>query len=160
MAEGQEKQIEFTLTDANGIEVKKSFLFRADSYIADLAITLKKGGQPVPNTKLLIGASIGDHAINNHNFYHIESEAVALVNGDVKRHQGNYAFTYDANSQASLSDVGSVDWAGVGDAYFAMAAIPASPTQSVEYTRYEIRRSNAAVFQQHFSVDPAQRADN
>jgi len=91
LADGQEKQIEFTLTDASGIEVKKSFLFRADSYVADLGISVKRGGQPVPNTKLLIGASIGDHAINHHNFYHIESEAVAWVNGDIKRHQGGYS---------------------------------------------------------------------
>jgi len=141
LAAGQEKQIEFTLTDASGVEVKKSFLFRADSYIADLAVSLKKGGQAVPNTKLLIGASIGDHAINNHNFYHIEAEAVAAINGDVKRHQGNYTFTYDANNQAALTDNGTVDWAGVGDAYFAMAAIPATPAQGLEYraSKYDVQ---------------------
>ena len=138
---GQEKPVEFTLTDASGVEVKKSFLFRADSYIADLAVSLKKGGQPVPNTKLLIGASIGDHAINHHNFYHIESEAVAFVDGDIKRKQGGYAFTFDANNQATLTDSGKVDWAGVGDAYFAMAAIPATPSQGVEYraTKYDVQ---------------------
>lgn len=141
LAAGQERQVEFTLTDASGVEVKKSFLFRADSYVADLAISLKKGGQAVPNTKLLIGASIGDGAINNHNFYHIESEAIAVVNGDVKRHQGNYAFTYDANNQSTLTDAGNVDWAGVGDAYFAMAAIPATPAQNVEYraSKYDVQ---------------------
>jgi len=141
LAEGQEKQIEFTLTDASGVEVKKSFLFRGDSFVADLAVTLKRGGQPVPNTKLLIGASIGDHAINHHNFYHIESEAVASVNGDIKRHQGGYAFTYDANNQATLTDAGTVNWAGVGDAYFAMAAIPLAPVQNVEYraSKYDVQ---------------------
>lgn len=141
LGEGQERQIDFTLTDASGVEAKKTFLFRSDSYIADLAVTLKKGGQPVPNTRLLIGASIGDHAINNHNFYHIESEAVAAINGDFKRHQGNYSFTYDANNQASLTETGKVDWAGVGDAYFAMAAIPAVQAQSVEYraSKYDVQ---------------------
>jgi len=141
LADGQEKQLEFTLTGADGVEVKKTFLFRADSYIADLSVSLKRAGTPVPNTKLLIGASIGDHAINNHNFYHIESEAVAAINGDFKRHQGNYTFTYDANNQASLTDNGTVDWAGVGDAYFAMAAIPATQAQSVEYraSKYDVQ---------------------
>jgi YidC/Oxa1 family membrane protein insertase len=102
---------------------------------------LKKGGQSVPNTRLLIGASIGDHAINNHNFYHIESEAVASINGDIKRHQGNYTFVYDANGQASLTDSGTVDWAGVGDAYFAMAAIPAAQVQGLEYraSKYDVQ---------------------
>lgn len=141
LAQGQEKQIEFALTDASGVEVKKTFVFRADSYIADLGVSLKKGGQSVPNTRLLIGASIGDHAINNHNFYHIESEAVASINGDIKRHQGNYTFVYDANGQATLTDSGTVDWAGVGDAYFAMAAIPASQVQGLEYraSKYDVQ---------------------
>ena len=141
LAAGQEKPVEFTMTDASGVEVKKSFIFRADSYIADLAVNLKKGGQPVPNTKLLIGASLGDHAINHHNFYHIESEAVAFVDGDIKRKQGGYTFTFDANNQATLTDSGKVDWAGVGDAYFAMAAIPATPAQGVEYraSKYDVQ---------------------
>lgn len=141
LGDGQEKQIDFTLTAEGGVEVRKTFLFRADSYIADLGVTIKRGGQPVPNTKLLIGASIGDHAINNHNFYHIESEAIAAVNGDIKRHQGNYTFTYDANNQSSLVDNGLVDWAGVGDAYFAMAAIPATQSQNVEYraSKYDVQ---------------------
>ena len=137
LAAGEEKQIEFTLTDANGVEAKKVFVFRADSYIADLAVTLKQNGQPVPNTRLAVGASIGDHAINHHGFYHIESETVAIVNGDIKRHQGYYSFTYDANNQATLADEGTVDWAGVGDGYFAMAAIPATPQQGVEYRAFK-----------------------
>ncbi len=140
LAEGQQQQVEFTLNDG-GVEVKKSFTFKADSYVADLAVTLKKGGQPVPNTKLLIGASVGDQAIGYHNFYHIEPEGVAFVNGDIKRHQGGYAFTYDANNQAWLRDEGTADWAAVGDAYFAMAAIPSSPVQGVEYhaSKYDVQ---------------------
>ncbi len=138
---GQERQIDFTLADGNGVEVTKSFLFRADNYVTDLGVRLTRGGQPVPNTKLLVGASIGDHAINHHNFYHIESEAVAAVDGDIVRHQGNYAFTYDANNQSSLAVPGTVDWAGIGDAYFAMAAIPAAQTRGLEYhaSKYEMQ---------------------
>lgn len=138
---GEEKQIEFTLTDASGVEVKKSFVFRADSYVADLGLSVKKNGQPVPNTKLLIGASIGDHDINHHTFYHPESEAVAYVAGDIKRHQGNYSFTFDADGSSTLADAGTVEWAGVADAYFAMTAIPATPVQGVEYkaSKYDVQ---------------------
>ena len=140
LASGQEKQIEFTLTDASGVEVKKSFTFRADSYVADLAITVKKGGQPVPNTKLLIGASVGDQGIPHHNFYHIEPEAIASGSEGVDRKQGA-AFTFDVANQGSLQVPGTVDWAGVGDAYFAMAAIPAAPVQGVEYraSKYDVQ---------------------
>lgn len=139
LAAGEEKQIDFTLTDATGVEVRKSFVFRADSYVADLGVTLKKGGQVVPNTKLVLGASVGDHEIPHHNFYHIEPEAVSQVAGDIKRRQGA-AFTY-ANDQATLTDAGTVDWAAIGDAYFAMTAIPATPSQGVEYhaTKYDVQ---------------------
>ena len=117
----------------SGVEVKKSFVFRGDSYLSDLGVSLSRGGAPVPNTKLLIGASIGDHAINYHNLYHIEPEAVAQVAGDIKRHQGNYAFTFQPDNTSTLSDAGAVDWAGVADAYFAMVAIPATQSQGVDY---------------------------
>ena len=140
LAAGEEKQIDFSLAGDGGVEIKKTFVFRGDSYVADLAVTAKQNGQPIADTKLAIGASIGDHAINFHNLYHTESEAVAAVDGDIKRHQGNYAFTYDSNGQASLSDKGTIQWVAMSDAYFAMAAIPASPVSSADYkaSKYDV----------------------
>ncbi|QQS31807.1 MAG: membrane protein insertase YidC [Acidobacteriota bacterium] len=137
---GEEREVKFTLRGAGVIEAEKTFVFKADSYVADLAVKVKKNGETMPNTKLLIGASIGDHAINHHTFYNIESESIAAIDGDIYRHQGNYSFTYDANEQATLADKGQVSWAGVGDAYFAMVAVPAAPVQGVEYkaARYEV----------------------
>lgn len=140
LEKGQEKQIVFTLSE-NGVEVTKTFVFRSDSYVADLGVKLTRNGQIVPNTKLLIGASIGDHGINHHNFYHIESESVANVGGKILRHQGYYSFEYKDNAKDStLSDVGAVEWAGVADAYFAMVAIPATQIQGLEYrsTKYDV----------------------
>ena len=138
---GQEQRIDFTLTDAGGVEVTKSFIFKADSYITDLAVTLRQNGQVVPDAKLLIGASIADHGINHHTFYQIESEAVAAVDGDIHRYQGNYSFTYDANNNASLTVPGNVDWAGVSDSYFAMAAVPAvaKPGLEIKASKYEVQ---------------------
>ena len=140
LADGEEKRIQFTLAGENGVEAKKTFVFKGDSYVTDLSLDLKQNGQPVSDTRLVIGASIGDHAINYHNLYHTESEAVAAVDGDIKRHLGSYSFTYDANGQSTLSDSGTIDWVGLSDAYFGMAAIPATPVQSVEYraSRYDV----------------------
>jgi YidC/Oxa1 family membrane protein insertase len=111
LTDGEEKQIDFKLTDASGVEVTKSFVFRADNYIADLKVNLTKGGQPIPNTKLLIGASVGDQAIVHHSFYHIEPEAIAYVNDSEYRHPGT-SFTFDASNQSSVAVSGNVDWAG------------------------------------------------
>lgn len=138
LAPGETKTFDLTMTGDNGLTVKKTFTFRADSYLADLALDVKQNGQVVPNTRLAIGASIGDQAIPHHNFYHIESEAVAEVGGDIKRHQGGAAFKFENGAdRATLTDSGSVNWAGVGDAYFAMAAIPAKPADKVDYTSYK-----------------------
>ncbi len=142
LAAGQSKQVDFVLRDgAGGVEVTKSFNFSADSYVTDLQVKLTRKGQPVPNTKLLIGASIGDQGIAKHNYYHIESEGVASVNGSgVERHLGS-AFKFDANNQSSLTINGDVDWAGIGDAYFAMAAVPAQKINGLEFhtSRYEVQ---------------------
>ncbi len=132
LTDGQEQKIDFTLRDAGGVEVTKSFVFRADSYLSDLQVKMTKGGQTVPNTRLLIGASLGDQAIAHHSFYHIESEAIAYAADNVFRHPG-LSFTYDANNQSTVAVPGAVDWAGVGDAYFAMAAIPAKQVPGLEY---------------------------
>ena len=140
LGDGEEKRIDFVLAGDNGIQVKKSFVFRGDSYVADLAVDAKQNGQAIQNTKLAIGASVGDHAINYHNLYHTESEAVAAIDGNIVRHQGGYSFTYDANGQALLTDNGPIDWVGMSDAYFAMAAIPVTPVQAVEYraSKYDV----------------------
>ncbi|MER3429695.1 MAG: hypothetical protein C4324_01395 [Blastocatellia bacterium] len=138
LADGEECKIEFLLEVGNGLTAKKTFTFRGNSYVADLSIEVLRDGKPVPDTKLAIGASIGDHAIKHHNFYHIESEAVANIGGDIRRHQGNYSFKFENGDRSSLKDSGEVDWVGVGDAYFAMVAIPtAERPREVEYTAYK-----------------------
>ena len=141
LAPGEERAIEFVMTDASGLEVRKNFVFRGDSFVNDLGISVRRNGEVVQNPKLLIGASIGDHAINYHTFYQIESEAVAAVDGGIDRKQGYYSFEYDANNQASMSIPGIVDWAGVSDAYFAMAAVPSTQTQGLELkaAKYEVQ---------------------
>lgn len=129
---GEQREIGFVLTEKEGIEIKKTFIFSGDSYVSDLKLDVRKAGKVI-DTKLAIGASIGDHAINNHNFYHIESETVASIDADITRHQGYYSFEFDSNRRGTLSDNGMLDWAGVADAYFAMVAIPAVKTQGLEH---------------------------
>ena len=138
LGESDSKQIDFVLRDESGLEVTKSFVFHGGSYVTDLAVKATRNGQPVPNTKLLIGASIGDQGIIHHNYYHIEPEAVSYINGSIERYPGA-SFTY-VNNQAVKPFEGAADWAGVGDTYFAMAAVPAQRLPGLEYraSRYEV----------------------
>ena len=146
IAEGQAQKVDFVLRDeANGIEVIKSFNFKADSYVTDLQIKLTKNGQVVPNTKLLIGASLGDQGIAHHNYYHIEPEAVVFVNGAAARHQGA-SFTFNDKNEATLAVNGDIDWAGTGDAYFAMAAIPSQRVGEVDLHAFKYDVQTAPYF--------------
>jgi YidC/Oxa1 family membrane protein insertase len=96
------------------------------------------GRQNLERVRLLVGSGIGDRAIVHHNYYHIEPEAVALIDGKANRY-GGYSFTYN-NSEASKLLNGNVNWAAVGDTYFAMAAIPTQTANQVEFhsLKYEV----------------------
>ncbi len=135
----QTQQIDFVLNDeATGLQLTKSFVFHADSYVTDLQVTLKRNGQTVPNTRLLIGSSIGDHGINHYNFYQVEPEGVATIDGSSQRFHGSTVV--DGKEQGQQTVPGTVDWAGIGDTYFAMAAIPSQPGQGLEFraSKFEV----------------------
>jgi len=131
LSSGEKKPLVFALDDPSGVEVRKTFLFDADTYATDLSVTVKRAQQPVP-IKLTIGPSIGDQGITHHTFYSVAPEAIAIVNGKIERHQAA-SINGDKNSPDRLVQSGAVDWAGVGDTYFAMVAIPLKPSEGLEY---------------------------
>ncbi len=127
------KQIDFTLKSGD-VEVTKSFIFHADSYLTDLQIKATRGGQPIANAKLLIGTAIGDQNIKHHNYYLVEPEAVGYVDNYTKREAAYEIFQDSKDPNIGVMPMpGAVDWAGIGDTYFAMAAIPATPTNGLEF---------------------------
>jgi YidC/Oxa1 family membrane protein insertase len=126
------RQINFTLKSGD-VEVVKSFIFHPESYLTDLQIKATRAGQPIANAKLLIGTAIGDQNIKHHNSYQVEPEAVAYVNNNTERKAAYQIFPDSKLNEGTLPIAGEVDWAGVGDTYFAMAAIPATRTSGLEY---------------------------
>jgi YidC/Oxa1 family membrane protein insertase len=139
LAPHEERLITMTLRDeATGIEVVKSFHFNADSYSVDLSTKLTRGGQSVPTVKLAIGPSIGDQGVPRYTFYSVAPGGVAVVDGKPQFYPGkNIHDTKEHPDQQSVN--GTIDWAGVGDTYFAMLAVPPKPTQGLEFhtARYE-----------------------
>lgn len=133
----QSKQIDFTYENSKGIKVIKSFVFRADSYISDLSVKLTNNGNTVPNTRLMVGPSIGDQGVNNYNFYTVEPEGVYGVGDSTSREYA--ASITEENGQGNVQIPGNIDWAGIGDTYFAMAVIPQKQLGGLEYRsiRYE-----------------------
>ena len=82
---GEKKRIAFLLNDkATGLEVVKTIVLDADSYVADLEVTIKRGGQVVPEARLRMGPSIGDQGVKHYTFYSVAPEAVAAVGEKVE----------------------------------------------------------------------------
>jgi YidC/Oxa1 family membrane protein insertase len=136
---GQPRSVAFNLRDeATGLDVIKTLTFYPDRYIADIKVQLKRGDQTVPNAKLLIGPSIGDQGIPYYSFYSVAPEGIAVVGGKVER---VYAQTVNETKESPDRQVlnGAVNWAGVGDTYFAMIAVPSKPTEGLEFrtSKYE-----------------------
>lgn len=139
VAAGQTRSVAFNLRDeATGLDVIKTLTFYPDRYIADIKVQLKRGDQAIPNAKLLIGPSIGDQGIPYYSFYSVAPEGIAVVGGKVER---LYAQTINETKESPDRQVlnGAVNWAGVGDTYFAMIAVPSRPTEGLEYrtSKYE-----------------------
>ena len=139
LSAGEKRRITFLLNDkATGLEVVKTLVLDADSYSADLEVTIKRGGQVVPEARLRVGPSVGDQAVKQYTFYSVAPEAVAAVGEEVERHLAQ-AINENKNSPDRLTLPGLVDWASVGDTYFAMVAIPARKLEGLELqtTQYD-----------------------
>jgi YidC/Oxa1 family membrane protein insertase len=138
LGEGEKKQVTFVLEGVEGLTLHKSFVFDADNYQTDLNVTFKRGDQNVPDVKVTVGPSIGDQGIGHYTFYSVAPEAISYVNDKVERHHAN-SINENKSNPDRLSIAGPVDWAGVGDTYFAMVAVPDKQTQGLEYrtTAYE-----------------------
>ncbi len=133
LAPGEKKQLTFVLEDgASRLQVRKTLEFDADRYDTDLTLLLKRGDETVPQVKLTVGPSIGDQGVSHHTFYSVAPEAIAYVGDKIERHPAAGINT-NKNSPDRLVLAGPVDWAGVGDTYFAMVAVPDKRSEGLEY---------------------------
>ncbi len=135
---GEKKELTFVLEDPNRVQVRKRIVFDAERYDTDLSVLVKRGEQTIPQVKITIGPSIGDQGVTQHTFYSVAPEAVAFVNNVVERHPPA-GINGNSSSPDRLVLNGPVDWAGVGDTYFAMVTVPSQKTEGLEYrtTAYE-----------------------
>ena len=135
-------RIQFALhDDATALEATKTITFYADRYVIEVAVDVKRSGQTVSAAKLAVGPNIGDQGISHYTFYSVAPEGVAATEGQLHRlyaqaiHKNDAGWFSDKRPEgADLQFVGGpVDWAGIGDTYFAMVAIPSEKTQGLEF---------------------------
>jgi YidC/Oxa1 family membrane protein insertase len=130
---GESKQLDFTMRDeATGLDVVKTLRFDANSYSVELGLKLARGNQSMPNAKLAIGPSIGDQGVPHYTFYSVAPEGVAAIGGESQLFYGTSIHENEGSRDRQVVG-GTVDWAGVGDTYFAMVAIPPKPTEGLEF---------------------------
>jgi YidC/Oxa1 family membrane protein insertase len=80
----------------------------------------------------MVGPGIGDQGISHYTFYSVAPEGIASFGDKTERHT---AASINENKSAPdrLALPGAVDWAGIGDTYFAMVAIPSKRVEGVEF---------------------------
>ncbi len=133
LSANEKRTITFLIPDnGTGLNVTKRFSFDSERYSTDLEVMIKRGDQVIPQVKLKIGPSIGDQGIKQYTFYSVAPEAIAAVGDQVERHAAA-AINSNKNSPDRMTLAGPVDWAGVGDTYFAMVAIPSKRFEGLEY---------------------------
>jgi YidC/Oxa1 family membrane protein insertase len=147
------QQLDFAIhDDATGLDLTKRITFFADRYTVEVEVKLLRKDQPVPEAKLVIGPSIGDQGIDRYTLYLYAPEGIAIVNGSTQRINSLQVHA-DRESTGLFSRLlewvsikpvipkpvdrqkigGTVQWAGVGDTYFGMIAVPPKPVSGLEY---------------------------
>lgn len=157
------QRVEFKMTDAgSGLDVTKAIIFREGRYDVDIEVTVKRAGQVVPKVSLLIGPSIGDQGIKAYSFYSVAPEGIAVVDNAVHRYLGTaihsgkdggiFGFFQSARPEGPDKQPvrGKVDWAGVGDTYFAMMAIPNQPTEGLDFQTAKYEHDHAGTKEERF----------
>jgi YidC/Oxa1 family membrane protein insertase len=139
---GEKKRITFRLTDkATGLDVVKTLVFDGDRYSIDLEVTIKRGDKVVPQAKVRVGPSIGDQGVKHYTFYSVAPEAIVAAGSDKVEVQRFLAHSINENKNSPdrMGIAGPVDWAGIGDTYFAMVAVSSKRLEGLEFqtTQYD-----------------------
>lgn len=147
---GEQRSVEFVMNEpTSGIQVWKKLTFDADSYAVKIETKALQGGQPIPDAKIAIGPSIGDQGIPRYTFYSIAPEAVAAIGDEVvhlsaeqidKSKEGPHIKKEEITKENGEHEIvttenfdSQVQWAGVGDTYFAMTLVLPKPIAGLEY---------------------------
>lgn len=139
---GESRVVEFKAFDeATGLNVTKRFEFSPDTYSIKIGVSVTRGNQNIPDVRLALGPSIGDQGVSYYTFYSVAPEGIASVDGSVTRllassiHDNSGGWFSSQRPEGADRQIvaGKVDWAGVGDTYFAMVAVLPSSLAGLEY---------------------------
>jgi len=133
---GEKKRITFRLTDkATGLDVTKTLVFDGGRYAVDVEVTIKRYEKGLPQAKLRVGPSIGDQGVKHYTFYSVAPEGVVAAGSETVEVQRFWAQSINENAGTPdrMGIAGPVDWAGIGDTYFAMVAVSSKKLDGLEF---------------------------
>ncbi len=133
---GEKKRITFRLTDkSTGLDVVKTLVFDGDRYSVDLEVTIKRNEKVIPQAKVRVGPSIGDQGVKHYTFYSVAPEAIVAAGSDKVEVQRFLAHAINENTGTPdrMGIAGPIDWAGIGDTYFAMVAVSSKKLEGLEF---------------------------
>lgn len=130
------RRIDFKMVEPQtGLEAVKTIVFDPNSYVVNVGVRVAQRGATVPEVKMMLGPSVGDQGVPEYTFYSVAPQAVAVVKDKAVR-----LYSTDIHSEKSPREPnrgyklveGPVDWAAVGDTYFAMALVLPKPADKLE----------------------------
>jgi YidC/Oxa1 family membrane protein insertase len=134
--------LEFTYTDASGLNAIKKFSFASDHpYVLEFAASISQAGKDVPPT-VEWGPGIGSGVVPNTRSYNPASQPIFYRDGSVSRIRPNKV------SENASQD--GVRFAGVDDHYFLVATLVGAQPVHVEYRTLDVPLSEPAGTVAHF----------
>jgi YidC/Oxa1 family membrane protein insertase len=132
---GAGERIRFTWADGHGLEARKSFDFRENSYLVDVELEITDRGRELP-ARLLLGPGFGDQEAKGTYYY----EAVIWNASGHVTHRKKKSV---AKSSDGIS--GAIPWAGLEDQYFAALVLPGQPESRIRWHSVELTREVQSV---------------
>ncbi|HEX5709192.1 MAG TPA: membrane protein insertase YidC, partial [Pyrinomonadaceae bacterium] len=141
LSPGQSQEVKFVMQDAaTGLQVTKTLTFDAEQYIVGLKTEVAQNGQRVPNVRMVVGPSVGDQSVPQYTFYSVAPEGVAALGDDSFRLRSAEIAQNEQSEDAEYKKSQNfqelrqpVDWAAIGDTYFAMALVLPEPAAGVQF---------------------------
>jgi YidC/Oxa1 family membrane protein insertase len=150
------RRLDFRMVEPQtGLEVVKSIVFDPNSYVVNVGVRVAQRGAAVPEVKMMLGPSIGDQGVPEYTFYSVAPQGVAVVKDNAVR-----LYSTDIHKEKSPRDPGRgyklvegpVEWAAVGDTYFAMALVLPKPADKLELITEEYQHAGANNQEQRFLI--------
>ncbi len=131
LKDGEKAELRFTFADGKDLEIEKVFTFYGGRYDFDIAVHVRKKGQPVP-ARVLWGPGIRNPSQKE------ISQSLASGGGGVTVLAANNIYRMDERRyKPEQSTFNFVNWAAYDDNYFAALFLPSAATGSAVFLKVD-----------------------